>query len=333
MSNRALELLSSSPGNSSSRPDGHFREALQQARWAEEAGHSAFVIRSNNRLVDPWTLAQLILHETDRIRPVVTVQPLYAHPYTVAKRVASLASVYGRAPHLNLAAGAYRADLLALDDRTPHAQRYERLVEFGRVVSALLTSESPVVHDGLYYRLHKPAALPPLPASQLPRMFVCTSSARGITAAQELGATAVHHPSDGSIIPSDCVRIGVIAREDSDTAWEVAHDRFPVNPASRFEHRLDVALSDSCRQTNLQSAAVEGESRELWLVPFEQQQSLSAYVVGSHVEVARYLRQWMDAGVRTFVMEEPSSPADLEHVRCAFERAWRRHQSPLAATG
>ena len=144
-----LQLFSSCPDAIGGQPDEYFRRALDAARWAERAGHKAFLIHSGNQLIDPWAVAQMVMHETTRIAPIVTVQPLYSHPYAVAKKVTTLAMRYGRAPHLNLAAGACRADLLSLGDSTPHDKRYARLVEFGTVVQQLLRSADPVVFDGV----------------------------------------------------------------------------------------------------------------------------------------------------------------------------------------
>ena len=329
-----LQLFSSCPDAIGGQPDEYFRRALDAARWAERAGHKAFLIHSGNQLIDPWAVAQMVMHETTRIAPIVTVQPLYSHPYAVAKKVTTLAMRYGRAPHLNLAAGACRADLLSLGDSTPHDKRYARLVEFGTVVQQLLRSADPVVFDGNFYRLHKPAALAPLPASQQPEFFVCATSEAGRAAAKELGATTVHHVTTTATTTTPCVRLGVIARETEEAAWQAAHARFPMNHATRFARRLEMAWSDSRSQAELQAAAhEESTDREhLWLAPFENRQAHCAYVVGSHAEVAKHVRRWMDAGTHTFLLDAPASEADLEHTRLAFERAWKRFCSPLAVS-
>ncbi len=329
-----LRLLSSCPDSAGSQPDEYSRRVLDAARWAEQAGHSALLVHSNNHLSDPWVVAQMVMHETKHIAPIVTVQPLYSHPYAVAKKVATLAQQYGRAPHLNLASGAYRADLLSLGDTTPHDERYARLVEFGKVVQQLLRSEDPVVFDGNFYRLHKPAALAPLGRLQQPNFFVCATSEAGRDAARELGATTVHHVTTTAATATQCIRLGVIARETEEAAWDAAHARFPVNHATRFAHRLDLAWSDSRSQAELQAAAdgEENGSPHLWLTPFENRQAHCAYVVGSHADVAQQVRRWMDTGTHTFLLDDPGSESDLEHTRLVFERAWKRHCSPLAVS-
>src|SRR2546426_11956881 len=69
---------------------------------------------------------------TPRLCPLVAVQPIYMHPYAVAKLVASFGHLYGRRIYLNMVAGGFKNDLVALNDTTPHDQRYDRLIEYTR---------------------------------------------------------------------------------------------------------------------------------------------------------------------------------------------------------
>src|SRR2546427_3131753 len=91
------------------------------------------------------------------------------HPYTVAKMMATLSHLYGRRIDLNMVAGGFKNDLLALNDETPHDARYERLVEYTSIILQLLAGGRPPtfpgrVHPGtnltLVPKLH-PARSPP----------------------------------------------------------------------------------------------------------------------------------------------------------------------------
>jgi len=46
------------------------------------------LIYTDNGLVDPWLIAQAMITHTERLCPLVAVQPVYMHPYAVAKMVA-----------------------------------------------------------------------------------------------------------------------------------------------------------------------------------------------------------------------------------------------------
>ncbi len=74
-------------------------------------------------MLDPWLLAGIVLERTEQISPLVAVQPAYMHPYSVAKMVTSLSFLHGRRMSLNLVAGGFRNDLIAMGDETPYDDR------------------------------------------------------------------------------------------------------------------------------------------------------------------------------------------------------------------
>jgi len=105
--------------------------------------------------------------------------------------VASLGFLYGRRVYLNMVAGGFKTDLNALNDPTPHDERYTRLVEYTSLVMALLRGGQPVTHEGHYYRVTNLKMTPSLPADLVPGVFMSGSSAAGVEAARSPGATAV----------------------------------------------------------------------------------------------------------------------------------------------
>src|SRR2546429_6744470 len=56
------------------------------------------------------TLFRSIIQNTTRLCPLVAVQPIYIHPYAVAKLVASFGHMYGRRIYLNMVAGGFKKD-------------------------------------------------------------------------------------------------------------------------------------------------------------------------------------------------------------------------------
>ncbi|MDP9308759.1 MAG: LLM class flavin-dependent oxidoreductase, partial [Actinomycetota bacterium] len=65
----------------------YLAQVVEVARWSERAGCRGMLIYTDNAIVDPWLVAQLVIENTERLCPLVAVQPLYLHPYTVAKMV------------------------------------------------------------------------------------------------------------------------------------------------------------------------------------------------------------------------------------------------------
>src|SRR4051795_1195189 len=151
------------------------------SRWSEAAGCEGMLVYTDNSLVDPWLVTQAALESTERLAPLVAVQPVYMHPYSVAKMVASLAFMHGRRIHLNMLAGGFKNDLIALGDETPHDDRYVRTVEYTKIVMGLLAGET-VTHEGRYYNVKNLRLTPEVPPELMPGLLISGSSPAGLAA-------------------------------------------------------------------------------------------------------------------------------------------------------
>src|ERR1044071_7160904 len=96
----------------------YLRNVIDIARWSERAGCKGILVYSDNSQVDPWSLSQVILAHTEHLCPLVAVQPVYMHPYTVAKAISTFGFLFGRRVYLNMVAGGFKNDLAALHDTT-----------------------------------------------------------------------------------------------------------------------------------------------------------------------------------------------------------------------
>jgi alkanesulfonate monooxygenase len=140
-----IEVFSSSPQSKA------YPWAVQQvigaASWSEQAGCSAILVYTDDSAVDPWLVSHLILQNTEGLCPLVAIQPVYLHPYAVAKMVAGFGHLYNRRLYLNMVAGGFKNDLVALNDATPHDERCTRLVEYTTIIKLLLSSPAPVTFE------------------------------------------------------------------------------------------------------------------------------------------------------------------------------------------
>jgi alkanesulfonate monooxygenase len=194
MLDTGLKVFATCPPSFAATPQSYLREVLEVARWSEGAGCEGILIYTDNGLVDPWLIAQAMITHTERLCPLVAVQPVYMHPYTVAKMVASLGFLHGRRMYLNIVAGGFKNDLEALNDPTPHDERYTRLVEYTKLIMDLLSGPGPVTLNGRYYKVANVKMTPPLKPDLVPGVFVSGSSEAGLAAARDLGALAVRYP-------------------------------------------------------------------------------------------------------------------------------------------
>jgi alkanesulfonate monooxygenase len=337
-SSSRLELFATCPESSNPHPDPYRDRVTEVARWSERAGYRGILIYTDNRLVDPWLVAQLVVDATEQLSPLVAVQPIYMHPYTVAKIVASIGHVYGRRVYLNMVAGGFPNDLHALGDNTAHDERYDRAAEYGLVVKQLLAGGR-VSFDGRFYQLKNVVLTPALPPDLMPGIFVSGSSDAGMRAARTLGATAVKYPKppdeempardDGARMG---IRVGVVAREDAEAAWNAARARFPEDRRGRVTHALAMKTSDSQWHRQLSRlGANSAHANPYWLGPFENYKTFCPYLVGSYDRVADELERYLLLGFSTFILDIPPSEEELGHTAIAFERAAGRGRKSVEA--
>jgi alkanesulfonate monooxygenase len=324
-----LKIFSSCPISAQAQPESCIRELQEFARASEDAGHEGVLVFTDNSQLDPWLVSQIIIESTDRLCPLVAIQPAYMHPYSVAKMIASFAHLYGRRVYLNMVAGGFKNDLQALNDLTPHDERYARLLEYTTVIQSLLRTADPVSFEGRYYKVSNLKLTPPLPAGLTPGVLVSGSSEAGMDAARQLKATAVEYPkppSEYAAAPSADItargiRIGVIARSEDAEAWSVARARYPEDRKGQLTHQLAMKVSDSSWHRQLSELGNTGAENPYWLVPFQNYKAVCPFLVGSYDRVAEEVARYVDVGYRTFILDVPASVEEMYHTGIVFERA------------
>jgi alkanesulfonate monooxygenase len=327
-----LEIFSTTPQSKDFPRETYLRNVIDVARWSEEAGHTAILVYTDNSIVDAWLVAHIILQNTARLAPLVAVQPVYMHPYAVAKMVASFAHLYGRRIFLNMVAGGFKNDLLALNDTTPHDERYTRLIEYTTIIKLLLSSAAPVSFEGKFYKIEGLKMTPPLAPELFPGILMSGSSDAGFAAARAVGATAVQYPKPAKEFEGGTraegktgVRVGIIAREKRADAWEVANQRFPGDRKGQLAHQLAMKVSDSVWHQQLSQMIKEvGEVQGVyWMWPFQNYQTFCPYLVGSYEDVADEVSRYMRSGFKSFILDIPPSREELTHTQAVFEHALR----------
>lgn len=338
-----IEIFSTCPQSANREPRDYLKQVVDVAQWSDDAGHRGMLVYTDNSLVDAWLLAQVVLQHTEALCPLVAVQPVYMHPYTAAKIVASLAFLHDRRIFLNMVAGGFRNDLRALDDDTEHDARYGRLVEYTKIVKGVLAAEESFSFEGRYYRVKNLRMTPALPPQLFPGITVSGSSEAGLAAARAIGATAVKYPQppshENGRLPTDSIgfgmRAGVIARDTAEEAWREAYERFPPSRKGQLTHQLAMKISDSKWHRQLSDLAAHAAQHEspYWLGPFENYKTFCPYLVGSYETVAAELGRYLCLGFRTFILDIPWSPEDLEHIGVAFRQAAREAASAEISGG
>jgi alkanesulfonate monooxygenase len=330
-----IEIFATTPQSKDWSSAEYLQQVANVARWSEQYGCKGILVYADNGICDPWVVSNVILQNTTALCPLVAVQPAYMHPYTVAKMISSYAFMYGRRFYVNMIAGGFKNDLLALNDQTPHDDRYVRLTEYTQIIQDLLESPAPVNFDGQYYKVENLKMTPQLPEDLQPGVLISGSSPAGLAAASAIGATPIKYPqrtsdeaklnaerSANNLSPAG-VRVGIIARETSEEAWQVAHERFPADRKGQIAHKLAMKTSDSQWHRQLSEMAAEDADKDdpYWLGPFENYRTFCPYLVGSYERVAQELQAYIEVGYGTFILDIPPSEEELQHTSIAFQEA------------
>lgn len=327
-STQLLEVFTTCPPSTGPGQNEYVERLTEVARWSEDAGCTGILVYSDNSVLDPWLVSHVIIQQTRKLCPLIAVQPVYMHPYWVAKQIASLAYVYGRRVYLNMVAGGFKNDLEALNDPTPHDQRYERLIEYTTIVMRLLSEDAPLTYEGAFHRVMKLRLTPRVPLELVPGVFVSGSSEAGVAAAAALRATAIKYPKPpGEEEPASTtagglgIRVGIIARATDAEAWAVAHERFPEDRKGQLTRQLASKVSDSVWHKQLSTLESSTERSPYWLVPFHNYKTMCPYLVGSYEQVATEMARYIGAGYRTVILDIPPNAEELRHTFVAFEAA------------
>ena len=321
----ALQVFSTCPSSSQCGAD--YLERLGRiGRWSEHAGCTGSLIYTDNSLVDPWLVAQALIQNTESLCPLVAVQPAYMHPYSVAKMVSSLGHLYGRRVFLNMVAGGFKNDLIALNDNTPHDERYQRLTEYTNIIKRLLDGEH-VTAEGKFFQVKNLALTPPLAPELRGGILMSGSSEAGMTAAGNTGAVAIQYPEPSENCkplapgPSYGIRVGIVTRPKEDEAWEVADKRFPDDRQGQITRFIASKVSDSSWHKRLsqlnaeEASAPQPEARQTyWLHPFGQYHTNCPYLVGSYANVATEVARYVDLGYRTIILDTPAAEEEFYHI-------------------
>ena len=322
-----LHIYTTCPQSKDVNRGDYIRRIIDISEWSEEFGCDGMLIYTDNSLIDPWLIAQLVVEFTNRLMPLVAVQPIYMHPYAVAKLVASIAHLYDRRIALNMLAGGFRNDLIALGDTTEHDDRYLRTTEYTLIIRRLLEGDGPTDFTGKYYSVKNLKMTPALPRELFPEILISGSSPAGMAAAKAIGATAIMYPRPAAELePAErdakCgVRVGLIAREDNDEAWGIAHERFPEDRRGQITHKVAMKTSDSVWHKQLSGLGERPEDSPYWLGPMQNYKTFCPYLVGSYSRVALELGRYVSLGFRTVILDIPPSREELAHVMKVFRMA------------
>jgi len=297
----------------------HIDDLMRVARFAERNGlNGPLLFAGNDTPVEPWAMAQHIIAHTAKISPLIAVNPLYMHPFTVAKFVSSFALLHRRKIYLNMITGTATSDLAGLGEQRGHEERYSRLGEFILIVRQLLASTRPVTFRGEFYATDTLQLRPGLPPALMPEFLIAGQSDDARRVATQTGCLRMQMlpPDLEQGISAPGLNFGIFAREGRDQARQEAKRLFPDSAEKRELLNYTMENTDSVWKRRLHEAGQDGELREngFWLLPFLTYQADCPYLVGSYAEIGATLRRFADMKIGTIILDVVADERELDHV-------------------
>lgn len=319
----ALEIFTTCPRES--QVERYFDRMQRTASLTEAAGFKGILIYTGNEVpVEPWLVAGELAQSHPTLSPFIAINPVYMHPFTVARCIAMLAQRYGTLCHLNLIAGTSLADMTALDEADGHDQRYDRLREFALIVRELCRGDQAVSFEGRFFGT-KHLRLPHRVAPDLqPVFFIAGQSPAAQYTAQTLNARSLGMLLGSMTVSSPSasgVHMGIIARESDEEAWADAHSRFPEKTSAIPQHMLMRNTDASWKKALMKEAeGISTPDNAYWLAPFLRGQLDCPLLIGSVETVTRCLDQLIARNVRQLVLELCDSEKDYMFAAAAIKR-------------
>ena len=316
---RHLEVLGTAP---SPRDDAPLQVIADLARRAERHGVNGLLAFYHHRHLDPWAVAGAIMQHTTAMSPLTALQPYTMPPFTAAKLIHAMTKLYRRRIDINLITGAATEELGQLCDSLDQDDRYERAIEYVKVLRTLLSVDEPLDHEGRFYRYRGLRAHCWLPPEDRPRVFVAGSSPAARRAAEEVADVAITHPEpvdqfartflDGGRTVRTGIRIGLISRNTDEEAWEVAHRRYQGDRQKTAMRRK----SESDWNRRMAARAVENQVHDdvYWTGAYQADKGSMPLLVGSHERVADYLDRYLALGVETVLLGDLPTAEDFRRA-------------------
>lgn len=309
----------------------YWKNIKNTIKLSEEHNYSGNLIFTGNDIyVDTWLVANTVFSDTKTLSPLVAVNPIYMHPFSAAKMISSFAYIFGRKTFVNCVTGTSKNDLVALDDSIEHDNRYDRLREYIEVVKLLLKGE-PVSFTGNYYKIQDLQLLPKIPDDLFPEFYVAGASGAAKAAAEQIGAVLMvmakpferNFNEYPSFVKQEGVYLGIIAREKKEDAWKFANDYFPDNEEGEMMLNISMNNTDSVWKKELAELSEKGSSgdKRYWMKPFKAFQADCPYYVGDYEQIADVIFSHIAAGMKSIIIDTPSSEEEYGHISKAFKIA------------
>jgi alkanesulfonate monooxygenase len=237
--NNASEIHGANAATVGTAIDPQFVRAFSQAH--ENGGFDRVLIGYHTTGPDGWAIAGYAAGQTERLHMLVAHRPGFTSPPLTARNAITLDHLTGGRISLNIVTGGSDADQARDGDWTDKDSRYRRTDEYLSILRKVWTSDSPVDHEGEYYRVKGAySEVKPLQQPSIPLYFGGASAAavpvgarhadvymlwgEPLAAVKARIAEVMAATPPGRPAPQFSVSLRPIIAPTEDAAWAKAHE-------------------------------------------------------------------------------------------------------------
>jgi alkanesulfonate monooxygenase len=312
--------------------------ARRFVRTLDDGGFDWSLIHYGSSSVDAEQLAQLIVNNSERIKPMLAHRPGFVFPTRAAKAFATIDQIGRGRLGIHIISGGNDTEQAREGDYLTKSERYERSDEFIQILRRVWSSNEPFSHEGKYYKFEDFTSEIKPYQDTIP-ISVGGSSADAYRVGGQQGdifglwgeplvntaeqIASIHQVADAAGRPHPRIWISfrpIVAPTD-ELAWEKAYrilntvqHNLTTNPASAG--RLHSGKPANVGSQRLLDVAARGEvhDRALWtpLIRATNAGGSTVALVGSYETVAQALLDYVDIGCEIISIrgwEDPLSDA------------------------
>lgn len=298
------------------RQNSTFENALDFSSYVNEAkthNFNGFLFFEGNSIKsDPWIYAQNLISKDNSMVPIIAINPIYMHPFAVAKKIVCLSNFYKARIGINFISGASVPDLDALGLNMNHDKRYERLDEFIAIVLHLTMQKEPLFFDGEFYKL-KGIKLPFTLEDPFffPDIYIAGASEKAKIVSTKYGIKRIEMGKDIDAENAKCndvkaLHFGIWTQSDEELAWSSFNNYFGKEIDDEKTSNYILKKTDSTWKRELSESNTR-IGKCYTLNPFLNLQSDCPYYVGSYKQIAEILSHHISNGCKDFIIEVATS--------------------------
>ncbi|MBI3024571.1 MAG: LLM class flavin-dependent oxidoreductase [Candidatus Tectomicrobia bacterium] len=295
------------------------------ARAAERAGFVNLLVPTGTHCLDAWLAAAAVAQHTERIKFCVAFRPGLTSPVFAAQTANTLDAMTGGRVTVNVVTGSTPVDQMRYGDHLTHDERYERTDEFLQIVKALWRGGGPVTFQGKHFDVRDASFFPGHASRPHPAIYLGGSSEAGRRVGARHAGVHMMYAVELETIAQDAagmrrraaefgrekdirfgIRIHIVRRETREEARRAAEAMIEGSDISNTGVWADMRnRTGSAGQMRVNELARRGSlwvTDILWMGVNTVRAGAGASLVGTPDTIARALKEYIQAGVETFIL-------------------------------